>query len=179
MKYFAGLCLLLILCINLFSCAESQDSLAQTENVLKPTPTNSQKDMSINQEDNILSKNYSVAEKALNRAILQKDKKTLRLGLKSPIFTIKQKTVETIADISDETFIPSLIEVLEKNQGTVAGGNEVKVMQQDLNKAIVLALEQLTGLQFLFSEKLSANDIQRILNESREWWKVHQREKQQ
>lgn len=179
MKHFASLFLLVILSVNLISCAVSEDNLAQTGEGSKPTPTNSQRNISMKQDDNILSKDYSVAEKALNKAVLEKDKETIRLGLKSPIFSIKQKTAEAIAEIKDKTFVPSLIEALEKNQGVIAGGSEAEVMQQELNKAIVYALEQLTGLQLLFSENLSADDIQRILNESREWWKTYQKEKQQ
>lgn len=179
MKHFGSLFISVILAVNLVGCAVSEDNLAQTGKGLNPTPTNSPKDISMKQDDNILSKNYSTAEKALNKAVLAKDKETIRLGLKSPIFSIKQKTVEAMTKINDKTFVPNLIEALEENQGVIAGGSEAEIMQQELNKAIISALEQLTGLQLLTSENMSADDIQRILNESREWWRTRQKEKQQ
>lgn len=182
MKYFASSVLLLILSINQISCAVSEYNLAQTGKELEPTPISSQKNISMKQDNSILSKDYNIAEKALNKAVLEKDKETIKLGLRSPILTIKQKTVEVIADTQDKTFVPNLIEVLEKNQSSIAGGSEARVMQQDLDKAIIFSLEQLTGLQMLpsgslsTSDRLSSDDIQQALNKSRRWWEVYQRE---
>lgn len=65
---------------------------------------------------------------------------------------------------------------LEDNQSVMSGGTETEIMQQELNTAIVSALEQLTGLQFPSSENLSKDDIQKVVKQSREWWKAHQKE---
>lgn len=128
------------------------------------------------QEDSISSKDYAVAEKALNKAILEKDKKTIKLGLQSRYFPIRQKTVEAIANIKDETFVPNLIKSLQGNQGIIAGGTETEVMQNDLNEVIVSALQKLTKLKFKVSKPLSTEDINEVLDKSQDWYKFHKKD---
>lgn len=174
MKYSISLFWLIMLWINLSGCVVFQESTAQIKELPKTSQTNSQSNMHMEQDNKILSRDYAIAEKALDKAVSERDKKTIRLGLNSRFLPIKQKTVEVIAEIKDETFVPNLIETLGENQAVMTGGTEMQIMQDDLNKAIVFALEQLTGLQFLFLENLSSEDIQRVLKESQEWWKTHQ-----
>lgn len=102
------------------------------------------------QNKEILSKDYKIAEKALNKAVFEKNKDTIRLGLKSPILEIRAKTVKEIGKLADETFVPNLIEALEENQGIIDGGSEIQVMQQELNKDIVSVLEKFDQLRVCF-----------------------------
>ena len=156
MKCVMSLILLIIFLTGFSSCTVSQEGVAQMQDSSKPTQTNSSESLPMKQDDKILSKDYVAAEKALVRAILEKDKETLKLGLKSQFFPIKQKTVEAITEIEDKTFVPDLINAFQENQSIFSGGTETKIMQDNLNKAIVFALEKLTGA--------SAQDINTISN---------------
>jgi HEAT repeat protein len=138
------------------SCSVSQKGATQMQDSSKPTQTSSLADLSMEPDGEILSKEYAIAEKALVRAVLEKDKETLKLGLKSQFFPIKQKTVEAITEIEDKTFVPDLINAFQENQSIFSGGTETKIMQDSLNKAIAFALEKLTGS--------SAQDINTVSN---------------
>lgn len=146
----------------------------------------------------ILSKNYRVAKWALDKAVSEKDIATIRLGLKGFSFSIKQDAVLVIKQLDDKSFVPDLIEALDKNQGIIDGGSEVQSFQQELNITIISALKQLTDLKFSYSKgsptsltslclnnsKISFScvvdrmpkDIEKILEECRKWWKVHRKE---
>jgi TPP-dependent indolepyruvate ferredoxin oxidoreductase alpha subunit len=93
--------------------------------------------------------------------------------LKSRYFPIKQKAAEAITEIKDENFIPDLIKSLDGNQGIVAGGTETEVMQNDLNKAIISALECLTKLKFNVTYPLSDENIKEVLDKSQKWCSSH------
>jgi HEAT repeat protein len=147
----------------------------------KATPSNSmnvsanklvtKSEVSVSQQENpILSKDHATAEKALDKAILEKDKHTIKLGLRNQSFLIRQKTVEAIGEIGDESFVPDLIRSLRGNQGIVTGGTETEVMQNDLNRAIISALEQLTKLEFEVSIPLSDEDIRKVTDKSQNWF---------
>jgi hypothetical protein len=185
MKWAKNLFFFIMLCVGLTSCNSSEISVAQTKESFKieqPTP---QKSPPMSQDNNILSKDYAVAEKALNKAVLEKDKNTIRLGLKNHILTLKIKTVGAIKELNDKTFVPNLIEALRENQSIIDGGTETQGFQEELNKSIVSALRQLTKLKFPYfddARKLdnfrdfARPDIQKVLEETQEWWKVYQRE---
>ncbi len=168
-----SLILLIIFLTGFSSCTVSQEGVAQMQDSSKPTQTNSSESLPMKQDDKILSKDYVAAEKALVRAILEKDKETLKLGLKSQFFPIKQKTVEAITEIEDKTFVPDLINALQENQSIFTGGTETEVMQNDLNKTTVFSLSRLTGLKFDASEQLSSGEINKVLEESRKWWSIN------
>jgi HEAT repeat protein len=156
MKCVMSLILLIIFMTGFSSCSVSQKGATQMQDSSKPTQTSSLADLSMEPDGEILSKEYAIAEKALVRAVLEKDKETLKLGLKSQFFPIKQKTVEAITEIEDKTFVPDLINAFQENQSIFSGGTETKIMQDNLNKAIAFALEKLTGS--------SAQDINSVSN---------------
>jgi hypothetical protein len=173
MKWATNLFLFIVFCICLNGCSNFETSMAQTKEPLiteQPTP---QKSPPTEQDNDILSNDYTIAGKALDKAILEKDKNTIRVGLKSEFLDIRKKAVETIEEFNDETFVPNLIVVLQENQGLIGGGTETQIQQDNLNKAIISALEHLTKLEFKVSTPLSFEDIEGILKESQEWWKTH------
>jgi hypothetical protein len=130
-----------------------------------------------NKEQNpILDKDYTIAKRALDKAVLQRDKETIRLGLKRDSLDFKREVVHAIEQLKDKLFVPDLINALEGNQITMRGGTETKLLQQELNEAIVSALKKVTNINFLISDKLSTDDIQQVLKKSREWWKVNKEE---
>lgn len=167
-------CLFVILAITigitLISCNKLEQTKVQTKDSFenkKPLP---QIIPTIKQDNEILSKDYNIAEKALSKAVKEKDKHTIRLGLKNPILTIRLKTVEAIKESDDKTFfVGDLIDALSENQLILEGGTETKIFQKELDRNIVSALEILTGLNFPRIENLSSKDIEKILKESREW----------
>jgi hypothetical protein len=75
--------------------------------------------------------------------------------------------------------VRALIEVLEKNQGTLRGGSETKALQLELNNAIVSTLRKLTGQSFPVESiqtkdapslrTYSANDLKKVIQTAKKW----------
>jgi hypothetical protein len=151
--------------------------LEQSKDVVKTDMQNPQ------QQDLVLAKDYYVAKKALDKAVQEKDVAVIRKGLKGFSFQIKKDVVKEVKKLNDKTFVPDLADVLELNQGALSGGSEVEVQQKELDRLIISALEQLTGLKFDYTENLSQtynmsenDDVQRIIKQARLWWKVNKNE---
>jgi hypothetical protein len=176
MKNVMNLCLLMMFLIILDGCSVSEEGLAQSQESSKPSQIDSQRNTPMKQDDKILSRDLSIAENALNKAILGKDKDTIKLGLKNPVFTIRQKTVEAIAELKDESFVPELVEALQENQGLIAGGSEAQIMQDDLNQSIVYAISRLTRQKFKLSNPISSQEIKEVLDKSQNWCKFHKKD---
>ena len=69
-----------------------------------------------NEDNSILSCDYFTAKKALEKAIVENDKGTIRLGLKRLFsFEIKMDIVKAISQLKDKSFVPDLTDALEKN----------------------------------------------------------------
>jgi hypothetical protein len=137
------------------------------------------------QEISILSKYHHLANRAFENAVLNKDKTTLRLGLKAFSLDLRAKVVDEIKRFDDKSFVPDLITALAGNRGVRTGGYEITGAQDTLDRKIISAIEKLTGLQFSYFDKYSNHDrfdksfqdnIGRILKESREWCETHQQE---
>jgi hypothetical protein len=120
---------------------------------------------------NVLSRDYAVAEIAINNAVLTGNKATLKLGLESPIITIKQKAVEAIPETTDEDFVPSLIAALQSNQGLMAGGTEIQILQNNLNVSVIVAIATLTKMKFKVSEHPTSAEVSEVILRSQEWCK--------
>lgn len=139
------------------------------------------------QSNSILTKDYNIAKKALEKAVREKDLNAIRLGLKGFSFQIRKDVVEEIVKLNDKSFVPDLADALEENQGCLSGGSETEVLQKELNNLIVSAIKRLTGLEFSYFDSSSSQpcsndfppkDIQRILKESRDWWKENKKDYQ-
>jgi hypothetical protein len=144
-----------------------------------------QERLMMRQEISILSKFYYPAQRAFEKAVLEKDKITLRLGLKAFSLDLRRKVVSEIKKFNDKSFVSDLIKALEENQTIMSGGTETAIAQDLLDLEIVSAIEKLTGLQFPYIDKSinsdrfdksSYNDVERILRESRQWCKSHSQE---
>lgn len=143
---------------------------AQTQNQIQPKMRNSP------QQNPILARDYYTAKKALDEAVQKKDLATIALGLKGFSFEIRKDVIAEIKKLDDKNFILDLIEALEVNQGDLSGGSETQHLQQELNSLLVSALEQLTGLCFSYTENSSKDDVERIVKQSRDWWKIYKKE---
>lgn len=180
---------LISLLFSFSSCAVSQEDFVQTRESFKGIQTNSQENIMTKQDDKILSRDFSVAEKALKQAIEQKDKEAIRKGLKNQDLLLGQKTsdaiIKAIIEMKDITFVPNLIEALQQNRSIIAGGGEIVFLQRDLDKMLVNALNKLTRLDFKVSNHSLGNvneyakhieEINEIIKQSLEWVKTHKAE---
>jgi hypothetical protein len=134
------------------------------------------RDLSEKNAIGILSKDYKTAEKSLNKAIQENGKETIKLGLKSPLFPIRQKTVDEIIKMEDGVFVPNLVQALQENQGIIAGGTESDLMQKDFDRKIITALESLTKLDFEVKESLNVAKIEEIIKKSQDWLDMQKKE---
>jgi hypothetical protein len=107
----------------------------------------------------------------LNKALLEKDNETIRLGLKNPILTIRKKTTKAIDSINDVRFVPDLLAALQSNQSVVLGGTEMQIMQDELTSALILTLERLTKTKVKISNKPSHEEIDKVITKIHEWLK--------
>ena len=173
---------------SLTSYAVSQEDLVWTKQSFDNIQTNSQTNTGIIQDDKILSRDMEVAKKALTEALENKDKETLRLGLKNHRLLLSEKNSEAlmnaVIEMKDITFVPNLTDALERNRGIIAGGSESQGFQNHLTKVIVKVLQELTGLHFDISNSLTLEgeyneqlkEINEVIKQSREWYKTHQQE---
>lgn len=128
------------------------------------------------EQNPVLNKDYTIAKRALDKAVLQRDKETIRLGLQKNSLIFKKDVIQGIEQLNDKSLVPDLISVLESNQVVMTGGTETKLLQQELNEAIISALKKITKLNFSIpDDKLSDDVIQQVLRKSREWWNNYKR----
>lgn len=122
--------------------------------------------------DDILSRDYSTAQRALSHAIAKGDRTVLRRGLKSQLFSIKLAVVTAVAETTDQTFVQTLLETLQNNQAIFSGGTETEALQNDLNFELIVALAKLTGMRLNVSRSVSRQQIKQAIQKSSSW---HQR----
>ena len=160
-------------------CSASSDNLLSVEERKSPIKQNKMEESNLNsiQEKEILSRNYQIAQKALEKAIKEKDKDTLRSGLKNQNPLIKKKVVDAISDIDFKDSVPDLIDALKRNQILLRGGTEVQLLQRDLDVAIVKTLEKLTQLDFDVTDALSSEDVNKVIEQSNRWWNDYKKKK--
>lgn len=127
------------------------------------------------QDDGILSRNYATAERALHTAIAEKDLPTLRRGLRSTFFPIKQRSIEALTETKNKLLVVDLIDALRANQAIFSGGTETEVMQNDFNRSLILAIEKLTGLKFKVSAPITSSEVKIVVEKTQAWWKEHER----
>jgi hypothetical protein len=167
------LLLFLITCVILGSCTEFKADKIQTDSFDAKYPKTQETPST--EQNNIISKDYLIAEKSLKKAVLEKDKKTLKVGLRSSFLTIRQKIVEAIIELNDKTFVADLIESLQANQIILDGGTETQIEQSELDRTIIRGLESLTKIDFKVSKELSIENIAEIIKRSQDWLEIYQK----
>ena len=174
---------ILFLTMFLVSCDMSTGNVSKVEFATRIEALNPEVYASP-QTEPILAKDYYIAKKALDKAIRDNDKSTIRLGLKGYSFQIRKDVVDEIKMLNDASFVPNLADALEANQGCLSGGSEADSFQRDLDLAIVYLLKGFTKLEFKdFKVSSSSSNscvdssyldrIKQISEESRAWYKVH------
>lgn len=130
------------------------------------------------QDAPILSKDYSIAERALNRAALEKDSATLVSGLKAISLEIRNRAVIELTKFDDRSLVVDLLDALKSNQTLMSGGSETEGMQRELNRSIINALTKFTGLKFDYVTDYSllpcfsqcpTPEIERVIQETKAW----------
>jgi len=126
----------------------------------------------------ILSKDYSVAEKALNKAVNEKDSATLALGLKAFSLEIRNRAVIELTKFDDRSLVVDLLDALKTNQTAMSGGSETEGIQRELNRSIINALTKFTDLKFDYVTNDSLQgciqpcptpEIARVMQETKAW----------
>ncbi|NJN47963.1 MAG: hypothetical protein HC808_17445 [Candidatus Competibacteraceae bacterium] len=122
--------------------------------------------MSNEQSTAILSADYATAERALDEGIKIEDAELIALALNNPHLEIKLRAAEALAELGDKQSIPCLRDALQENQVVYTGGSEAQALQVELNKALITALEKLSGANYGAVDPASEVDIQRVLQTS-------------
>ena len=124
-------------------------------------------------KENTLSKDFAVAKEALEENKKRKNVEMIRLSLGHSSLIIKRLAAEALAELRDKASVPSLVKALENNQVTLRGGTETQVMQSELDRDIVSALENLTGMGFPENVVLSSSEKKQIIERSNQWWNAN------
>lgn len=119
--------------------------------------------MSNEQSTSIVNADFATAEQALNDGIKYGNVDLVSLALGNPHLEIKLQAAEALGKMGDKKSIPRLWDALEQNQVYYTGGSETKALQVELNKALVNALQKLTGVDYGTVNPASEADIQRVL----------------
>jgi HEAT repeat protein len=115
----------------------------------------------------VLSPDFVKADQALTEAIGRRDAGQVARALEHPAVDIKLKAARALGAVGDRTSVPRLADALENNQVCRAGGSEERILQNDLNAALVASLAKLTGLDF--GAPASEEDLKRVAQAARQW----------
>ncbi len=125
-----------------------------------------------------LSKDPKIAEKALDQFIKQRKTDLISVSLKNWNLLIKKSAAEALKDAGDPSAVPAIISKLEENQGLLRrGGSEDQVLQGEVIKILIEALEKSTGQYYGSKELGPPEDIlnspkvtAEIIKKSKKWW---------
>lgn len=117
----------------------------------------------------ILSADFATAQQALTDAVKNRDAALVARALNQRHLELRLKAATELAVIGDRASVPHLVEALERNQVKYTGGAETTILQVDLNRALITALEKLTGGDLGPVDPGSRQDIDRVLRSARDW----------
>jgi HEAT repeat protein len=117
----------------------------------------------------ILSPDFATASQALAEGIKGRDAGLVRLALDHPTLEIKHQAAEALGQFGDRSSVPRLIKALDQNQAIYRGGSETRVLQTELNGALITALQRITGVDFGGIDPSSEEEVRRVLEKSRHW----------
>lgn len=123
--------------------------------------------------EKILSKDFNEASEALEENVRRKKSGLVRMSLQHPSLIIKRRAAEALRKLKDRASVPSLIEALELNQAVYVGGTETELLQDELNRAIVSALVEVTGIDVQLGPTLSDRKISEVITKSKKWWSMN------
>ena len=117
----------------------------------------------------IRTADFATAKQMLDGWTKDRDAARVALALGHPSLIIRRQAADALGHIGDRAAVPGLIEALERNQVVYGGGSEEKVLQSELNAALIAGLSKLTGTDFGAPDPATGQDIRRVLEASREW----------
>jgi len=124
----------------------------------------------------VLSTKYNEASRALDEAVNARDLPVIRTALRNRSFPLKIRAAKALAALKDVDSIPSLLETLKANQVVMLGGSETQILQTQCDSTVTSALEAITGMKFKTKSPASANEIDRVIQESAQWWRTKKEE---
>jgi hypothetical protein len=136
------------------------------KNIIPRQPSAVNKEM----QEKILNKDFTIAKKALDENKKQRWAIAIRMSLKNQSLIIRQQAADALKELQDKPSVPDLIEALENNQVRYTGGSETQLMQSELNKSLLSALQTLTGLDLIEGRELTTAQIQKAIQECKNWW---------
>ena len=120
----------------------------------------------------ILSKDFDTARRALEVNRKYGAVELVCQSLKHPSLRIKDLAVKHLSEMHDVRAVPFLVAALKDNQVKYTGGTETLVLQSELNRAIIFALKEITGLEF----KTDEDDVSKIIRDVKKWEKLRKSE---
>ena len=97
--------------------------------------------------EKILSKDYAIARKALTENQVKRDTVAVCLSLKNQMLEIKLLAASALRSIKDKSSVECLIRALKENQIPHPGGTEDRILQDEIDENIVLALQELIEIK--------------------------------
>jgi hypothetical protein len=117
----------------------------------------------------IRSLDFAAAKGLLDGAIRDRDSRRVGLLLVHPSLILRRQAADALGQFGGRPDVPELIAALEANQVVYGGGTEDQVLKEDLNAALIAAVQKLTGLDLGPVDPASDADIRRALEAARKW----------
>src|SRR5215218_6597972 len=92
----------------------------------------------------IRTADFATAKQMLDGWTKDRDAARVALALAHPSLIIRRQAADALGHIGDRAAVAGLIEALERNQVVYGGGSEEKVLQRELNAALIASLRKLT-----------------------------------
>lgn len=132
--------------------------------------------------EQILSKDYTIAQKALLENQQKGNTQAVCLSLKNQMLGIKSQAVSALKVMKDSSAVECLIAALKDNQVPQPGGTEERILQDDLDENIILTLHDLVGIQIPQQDKKSQaqsvsikkpaftrEQVKKVIKDGEEW----------
>ena len=117
----------------------------------------------------IRSLDFTAAKALLDGAVRDRDSRRIGLLLVHPSLILRRQAADALGQIGGKADVPELIAALEANQVVYGGGTEEQVLKEDLNGALIAALQRLTGHDLGPVDPASDAEVRRALEAARQW----------
>ena len=117
----------------------------------------------------IRSTDYAAAKVLLDEAVRDRDARRAGLVLEHPSLILRREAAEALSRFGSKADVPELIAALEANQVVYGGGSEEAVLKEELNAALLAAIQKLSGTDLGPVDPASDADVRRALEAARKW----------
>lgn len=113
--------------------------------------------------ERILSRDYNVAQKALEENVLAKDVKAVCLSLWHRAQSLKIKAADALGLLRSQEAVGCLTEALKDNLAYRPHDTESTLLRDQLNKSLIASLRAITGLRLPTKNKYLDSDIEKVI----------------